>query len=152
MILKIKGWINQHEAIFLFSLAILFVLIRLPATDFPLHQDEYKWPQVVNPAVPGENFVPHPPLGEFIYRIGGRLVGFDVHFRYIPLFFGALNLLLLYYMVRSMLGKREAVIADVRGIHVTAHAVRGKRLRQSGALLDHHCICSTICPNKDRIC
>src|SRR3989338_5136597 len=104
----------MNQKIFFFLLVLAFVLIRLPATSFPLHQDEYKWPLSVNPAnINTVAQIPHPPLGEFIYRMAGYIVGFNTDFRFVPLLFGSLNLLLLCYFVKFTFGKREAVIAGV---------------------------------------
>jgi hypothetical protein len=108
---KIIELTKRHEKILVACFLALFILLRLPGIDRPLHQDEYKWPQIVNPANEGMGIVPHPPLSEFIYKTAGHVVGYDVHFRYVPLFFGTLNLLLLYIFMRLCYGKREAVIA-----------------------------------------
>ncbi len=106
-------WLRENQVIILFLLVIVFVLIRLPGIHLPLHQDEYKWPLIVNPDHISETSIPHPPLSQFIYRTGGMIVGFNTNFRYIPLFFGVLNLLLLYYLVRFLFGKKEALVACV---------------------------------------
>jgi hypothetical protein len=111
MINKVQGWLKAHEILLVAFFVLLFILIRLPGRNLPLHQDEYKWPLAVNPAVTGV-IIPHPPLGELIYRTAGNLVGFDVHFRLVPIFFGTINLVLLYYLMRISFGRREAVIAS----------------------------------------
>lgn len=111
MIKKIIELAKTHEKILITCLLVIFILLRLPSVDRPLHQDEYKWPQIVNPANVGMGILPHPPLSEFIYKTAGHVVGYNVHFRYVPLFFGTLNLLLLYVLMRLCYGKREAVIA-----------------------------------------
>lgn len=104
-------FLRAHEVVLLIILSVLFVAIRLPGTALPLHQDEYKWPMIVNPANHSETSIPHPPLSQFIYRTAGFIVGFNVNFRFVPLFFGTLNLLLLYYFVRMIYGRRTAVFA-----------------------------------------
>ncbi len=109
MMSKILDWFRAHEIITLAFLVILFICIRLPGVHLPLHQDEYKWPLITNPASAGNNSIPHPPLSEFIYRTAGYVVGFNVNFRFVPLFFGTLNLLLLYYFVRMVFDRRTAV-------------------------------------------
>ena len=90
----------KREWIVVCALVLAFVALRIPGVALPLHQDEYKWPQIVNPAHPSETEIPHPPLSQFIYQTAGEIVGYDVHFRYVPLFFGTLNLLLLYAFLR----------------------------------------------------
>ncbi len=105
------AWWEQHEWLVVAALCLVFVLLRLPGVSLPLHQDEYKWPLITNPTYVSVTAIPHPPLGEFIYRTAGRMVGFDVHFRFVPLLFGTLNLILLYYLVRERFGKREALVA-----------------------------------------
>ncbi len=109
----ISEWFRTHEKGTLLVLALLFVLIRLPGVNLPLHQDEYKWPMIVNPAYHSEVSIPHPPLSQFIYRTAGYVVGFNTHFRFVPLFFGTVNLLLLYYFMRFVYGKREALAASL---------------------------------------
>lgn len=104
-------FVKNHEKMLVVLFLFIFILLRLPGVDRPLHQDEYKWPMIANPSYESDVTVPHPPLSEFIYRIGGSLVGYDVHFRYVPLFFGTLNLLLLYVLMRMLYDKRTAVIA-----------------------------------------
>jgi hypothetical protein len=106
-------WFRRHEWLVVVLLALVFVALRLPGTGLPLHQDEYKWPLSVNPNLHVDVFIPHPPVGEIIYRTAGYIVGFNTHFRFVPLFFGMINLLLLYYFVRFLFGKREAAIASV---------------------------------------
>ena len=91
--------------------AILFLALRLPGIALPLHQDEYKWPQIVNPAVVSETEIPHPPLSQFIYQTGGAVVGYDVHLRFVPLAFGLANLFLLWYWMRLRAGERAALWA-----------------------------------------
>jgi hypothetical protein len=90
-------------------IAVLFLLLRIPGTGLPLHQDEYKWPLIANPATAGGMSVPHPPLGEFFYREAGKVVGYDVHFRYVPLAFGFANLFLLWYWLRLRAGETAAL-------------------------------------------
>jgi hypothetical protein len=109
---SIKNFLTKNEWLSVILLAVLFVALRLPGTGLPLHQDEYKWPGSVDPSNP-TGLIPHPPMGEFIYRTAGYLVGFNAHFRFVPLFFGALNLFLLYYFVRFSFGKKEAVISSI---------------------------------------
>jgi len=112
MINKLKNIFISHEWMILVVLVFIFVLIRIPGLDSPLHQDEYKWPISVNPALVVDIFIPHPPLGELIYKTAGHLFGFDAHFRLVPLFFGAINLVLLYYLMRFLFGRREAIVAS----------------------------------------
>jgi hypothetical protein len=110
---NILKWLGEHEYALLLVLLVLFLSVRLPGVHLPLHQDEYKWPIIVNPATSVGVSIPHPPVGEFIYRTAGYIVGFNVNFRLVPLFFGTINLLLLYYLVRIMFGKKEAMVASL---------------------------------------
>lgn len=109
----IKSFFIENEWVSVLLLVIIFVLIRLPGTDLPLHQDEYKWPDIVSPAYTSDIEIPHPPLSDLIYRTAGHIVGYNTNFRFVPLFFGAINLLLLYYFMRMSWGRREAIIASV---------------------------------------
>lgn len=107
---KLKNLLNKYEWAVVAFLCVVFILIRIPGTDLPLHQDEYKWPMIVNPAVVSDTEIPHPPLSQFIYRTAGAVVGYDVHFRFVPLFFGVLNLLLLYYFLKMRFSRTTALV------------------------------------------
>ncbi len=109
----VKRFFLLHEKFTLFLLVLFFTCIRFPGVNLPLHQDEYKWPMIVNPANESGTSIPHPPLSQFIYRTAGYIVGYDVDFRYVPLFFGTLNLLLLYYLLRFRFDRRVALIGSI---------------------------------------
>ncbi len=106
-----KKFFVKNEWIIVLILTVLFVAFRFGGTGLPLHQDEYKWPLSVNPNIHSDVFIPHPPIGEIIYRTAGYVVGFNTNFRFVPLFFGTLNLLLLYYFLRFVYDRRVATIA-----------------------------------------
>lgn len=97
--------------IWLVLIALAFLALRVPGLELPLHQDEYKWPMIVNPATNYGTNIPHPPLSQFIYQTGGAIVGYDVHLRFIPLTFGFANLFLLWYWLRMRAGERAALWA-----------------------------------------
>lgn len=111
MLQTIIEFARTHEKTLVVFFVLFFIFLRIPSVDRPLHQDEYKWPMMTSPTYVGEISVPHPPLSEFIYRTAGHIVGYTVNFRYVPLFFGTLNLMLLYILMRHLYGKREAVLA-----------------------------------------
>ncbi len=113
MIKKIGEIAKNSEWLVLVLLTVVFVGLRFSGTGLPLHQDEYKWPSIVNPEIVSDTEVPHPPLSQFIYRVGGSVVGYNTNFRFIPLFFGTVNLLLLYWLMKILYSRREAVIASV---------------------------------------
>ncbi len=105
--------IFTNEKIFLPLIILVFLLVRLPGVHLPLHQDEYKWPLITSPGYVSDVSIPHPPLSELIYKTSGYIVGFNVNFRFVPLFFGTLNLFLLYYFVRENFGKKEGILASL---------------------------------------
>jgi hypothetical protein len=104
---------KNKTIILLIFFVVVFILLRIPGLDSPLHQDEYKWPEIANPALSGGVEIPHPPLAQFIYETAGRVVGYDIDFRYVPLVFGTINLLLLFYLMQMLFGRREAIIASL---------------------------------------
>lgn len=110
---KLKILLRNNEWLVVFLFVVVFVLIRLPGTDSPLHQDEYKWPMIVSPEWQSDIAIPHPPLSQFIYRTAGYIVGFDISFRLVPLFFGTINLFLLFYFLRRFFGRKEAIIGSL---------------------------------------
>lgn len=107
------NWLRKNEWVIVLFFVLSFIFIRLPGTNSPLHQDEYKWPMIVSPEWQSDIAIPHPPLSQFIYKTAGQVVGYDVDFRFVPLFFGTLNLLLLFYFLRTFFGKKEAVIGSL---------------------------------------
>lgn len=110
---KIKDFFIRNEYVVVTILVLAFIIIRLPGTDLPLHQDEYKWPMIVNPSYVSDTEIPHPPLSQFIYKTAGMVVGYDTDFRFVPLFFGVLNLLLLYYFLRIRFNRSVAIIGSL---------------------------------------
>lgn len=112
MIQNIADWMKRYERYFLVILIFVFLLIRVPGLSEPLHQDEYKWPLIVNPTNSG-GAIPHPPLSEYIYKTAGGIVGYDIHFRYIPLLFATLNLILLYFILKKRFGIKVASVGAV---------------------------------------
>lgn len=103
----IMVWSKKYILIGLVVILMFFVL-RFYGIDSPYHQDEYKWPIIVNPALTEPGGIPHPPVGEFIYREAGKVVGYD-NFRIIPLVFSFFNLLLLFYLAKLAGDKRSAL-------------------------------------------
>lgn len=106
---SIHDWIKAHTyLIACIALLSSFVGVRLVGLDIPYHQDEYKWPLYANPEVFAPGSVPHPPLTEMIYRVGGHAIGYD-NFRMIPLGFSTLNFLLVAYIAYLMFGKKGSL-------------------------------------------
>jgi hypothetical protein len=138
--------IKENRRILLLSLLFLvvFILLRIPALDSPLHQDEYKWPEIVNPALLGEVEIPHPPLAQFIYESAGRVVGYDIDFRLVPLFFGAINLLLLFYLMQMLFGQREAIIASLIWIFSYFSVLASLMVDTDGAVMPFFFLISLI--------
>lgn len=74
------------------------------------HQDEYRWASIANPFF-GDLASPHPPLPEYLYKIIGRIFGFD-YLRIVPFIFSFLNLVLIYLIsLKSTQNKKIALIA-----------------------------------------
>lgn len=88
--------------------AVLFILLHIPGLSQPYHQDEYKWPIIVNPALTEPGGIPHPPVGEFIYRQAGQIIGYD-NFRIVPFVFSFLNLFLLFYLSKTIFNPKTAL-------------------------------------------
>lgn len=106
---SVKQWFLSYRYWIILSLFFVsFLALRIPGIIIPYHQDEYKWPLYANPAVFGPGSVPHPPLTELIYRVGGHAIGYD-NFRMIPLGFSVLNFLLVAYAGYLMFGKRGSL-------------------------------------------
>lgn len=108
MLFFISMLTRKTETVILFAVVVLFLILRLPGLNLPYHQDEYKWPIIVNPALTEPGGIPHPPVGEFIYREFGKIVGYD-NFRYVPFTFSILNFFLLFYLVKLLFDSRVAL-------------------------------------------
>lgn len=63
---------------------------------------------IVNPALTEPGGIPHPPIGEFLYRQAGFLIGYD-NFRIVPFVFGLLNLFLLFYLSKIIFNSKTAL-------------------------------------------
>lgn len=97
----------NNKKILLSCLSLIFLGIHLIGIYIPYHQDEYKWVYYASPETPA-GAVPHPPLTEFIYKKLGPVVG-DNNFRLIPTFFGLVNLLLIFVLIRKIFDTRTAL-------------------------------------------
>lgn len=104
----LKRFFCGRTAVWFFVIVAIFILLRLPGVDTPLHQDENKWPAYLSPNAQEGTIIPHPPLGAFIYKTAGDLVGFDESFRWVPLIFGIANLLLIFYLAKILFDKKTA--------------------------------------------
>lgn len=98
---------SKREVLILLAIATLFLALRLPGVYSPYHQDEYKWPIIVNLSLTEPGGIPHPPLGEAIYRTTFNLLGSN-NFRITPLVFGFANLFLIYFVVRRRYSEKAA--------------------------------------------
>src|SRR3989338_9703639 len=94
---------HRKEFILLIFLAVVFVALHIFGLSQPYHQDEYKWPIIVNPELTEPGVIPHPPLSEAIYRATRNFFG-DENFRVTPLIFSLINLTLIYIIVRRRYG------------------------------------------------
>jgi asparagine N-glycosylation enzyme membrane subunit Stt3 len=83
----------------------VFIFVRIPGLNLPYHQDENAWLSHGSWAHLGGSG--HPPLGEIIYLITSKTVGY-YHFRVTPFVFGILNLIVLFLFVRYRFGFKEA--------------------------------------------
>lgn len=107
---EIKNFTNKYKLQIILGLIILFfVLIHIPGLHLPYHQDEYKWPMYANPQLSSPGAVPHPPLTGFIYGVIGNKIGYD-NFRFIPFFFGMLNIFLVFYLAKTVFDKKTAIV------------------------------------------
>lgn len=101
--------ISKKEVLLFGLIVLVFLVLRIPAINHSYHQDEYKWSFVLDASSeyfePGR--IPHPPISEFSYRYGGELVGFE-NLRIIPLAVSLANLLLIFYLAKTIFDKKTA--------------------------------------------
>ncbi|KKP56609.1 MAG: hypothetical protein UR80_C0028G0004 [Parcubacteria group bacterium GW2011_GWB1_35_5] len=100
---------RKKDFVWFIFIAIIFVALRLPAVHNSYHQDEYKWAYIVNTNISSEvGRIPHPPVGEFIYRSANNILGND-NLRLVPLVFSFVNLFLLFYLAMILFGRKVAL-------------------------------------------
>lgn len=97
---------KKIKIVFLLILAI-FVVVRLLGVHNAYHQDELRIAANVNQPHDWYFTGGHGPLLGFIYALSGELFGGD-NMRLFPLFFGILNFILLFYLVKPLFGLTEA--------------------------------------------
>ncbi|HXK37075.1 MAG TPA: glycosyltransferase family 39 protein [Candidatus Paceibacterota bacterium] len=90
----------------LLALIALYATFRVGGLDIPYYQDELDW---VVGILGHTQLDPHPPFSSLIYFVGKALVG-QTHLRLVPFVFGAVNLLLLWAIVKRRVGIRAAYI------------------------------------------
>lgn len=103
----IKVFKNNYWLWIIFA---VFIFTRFLGLGQIYHQDEYRWASIANPFF-GDLSSPHPPLAEYIYKLAGRIFGFD-HLRIVPFVFSFLNLILVYLVsLKTTRNKKIALIA-----------------------------------------
>ncbi len=96
------------EVLILSIITAVFLLLRLPGIHIPLHQDEYKWSFIIDSSgMQVENEIPHPPVGEFLYRSLFKFTHQN-NLRLIPIIFSFLNLFLIYYLAKITISHKAA--------------------------------------------
>src|SRR3989344_5912665 len=102
--------INSRAKSLIYPLLILlafFLLLRLPSLHQTYHQDEVKW--VTHATTIGDNATGkgHPPLSGIIFPLFGKILSAQ-NMRALPLLFGLLNCLLLFFLVKPRFDKTTA--------------------------------------------
>lgn len=121
--------------ILIFSLVlIVFFALRLPAFNQIYHQDEYRWATIANPVF--DNFTgPHPPINKYSLRYFGMVFGYD-NLRAIPLMFGFLNLIILFFVVRKITSDFKAALFAMFIYAINVYAiVANMQIDIDGAML-----------------
>lgn len=90
----------------LWLLVLLFIATRFLGLGQLYHQDEYRWVQQVYVEEFGVVDSPHPPVMQSLFSLGGKLFGYD-NLRIVPLFFGILNLILIYVVALKLTGSKK---------------------------------------------
>jgi len=100
---------NPRIRLLLVGLLILFVAVRLPGLSVPYQQDEFKTAIAAEAGLSEASaFLTHPPLTALIYRADALVFGGE-HMRIIPLLFGFISAILLFYVVRRRFNERVAL-------------------------------------------
>lgn len=119
----------------LWLLVLLFIATRFLGLDQLYHQDEYRWVQQVYIEKFGVVDSPHPPVTQILFSLGGKLFDYD-NLRIVPLFFGILNLILLYAVsLKITRNKKVAYIAAGLYIVSVYGLIAGTMIDIDGTLL-----------------
>ncbi|MFA5942656.1 MAG: glycosyltransferase family 39 protein [Candidatus Paceibacterota bacterium] len=95
----------------LIGLLILFVAVRLPGLSTPYQQDEFKTAIAAESGLSeASTFLTHPPLTAVLFRADALVFGGE-HMRVMPLFFGLISAVLLFFVVRRRFDERAALWA-----------------------------------------
>ncbi len=104
--------LNKHYLLF-GGLVAIFIISRVMGLGQIYHQDEYRWASIANPFF-GHLSSPHPPLSEYLYKLVGRVVGFD-YLRLVPFIFSLLNLGLIY-LISFKISKNKKIALIAAGL------------------------------------
>ena len=137
------NFLRKKEFIWIIVLVSVFIVLRLPAIHRPYHQDEYKWPMYAYNIEFKPGDVPHPPLTEYIYRMTGKIFN-ENDFRFTPLIFSVLNLILLYIFVRRRYGFSTAVWVSIFFIFSFYGVLASLMVDTDGAVLPFFFLVSLI--------
>lgn len=100
---------SSKTRLLLIGLLILFVVVRLPGLGAPYHQDEFKTAIAAESSLSEAGaFLTHPPLTALLFRADARIFGGE-HLRAMPLLFGFVSALLLFFIIRRRSDDRAAL-------------------------------------------
>ena len=102
---------NPKTHVLLIGLLILFVVVRLPGLSVPYQQDEFKTAIAAEAGLSeASSFLTHPPLTAFLLRADALVFGGE-NLRIMPLMFGFISAVLLFFVVRRRFDERAAMWA-----------------------------------------
>jgi len=135
---------KKNNALFLFVLLALFLLLRIPGLSLPYHQDEWKTARAVEIGAEAASSLYHPPLTQLSYRVAEALFG-GAHLRLLPFFFSFLSLFLLYAVVRRRMDERAALLS-VFLYSISFYSILASHMIDTdGALLPFFFLLSLVC-------
>ncbi len=102
---------NLKTRAILIGLLVLFIAVRLPGLSTPYYQDEYKTAIAAEASLSKASaFLTHPPLTAFLLRADALVFGGE-NLRVMPLLFGFVSVILLFYVVRRRFDEHAALWA-----------------------------------------
>lgn len=102
---KFISFISKHR--FVILIAVLFLILRLPAIHHPYHQDEWKNVATSETVEGAGAFFTHPPFFGMMFVLASNVFGED-YYRLLPLLFSIATGILLFLVVRNRFDKRAA--------------------------------------------
>ena len=134
---------NRKIIIILAALVGFFIAAGWAGVSQIYHQDEHRWVMIADPANGVDS--PHPPMLKFLLRAGADIFGFE-RLRLVPLIFGLLNLLLIFWAARLWSKSNQIALWAAGLFAVSSYSlIAALQVDIDGAILPFFVLLAVIC-------